>query len=53
MPLRPGGHVNYWKDPEVIGAMIDLIEARPIAAPTIAAAAVDEAPDGNVAMAAT
>jgi hypothetical protein len=53
IPLRPGGHVNYWKDPEVIGAMIDLIEARPIAVPTIAAAAVEEAPDADVALAAS
>ncbi len=53
VPLRPGGHVNYWKDTEVIGAMIDLIAARPIAVPPVAAAAVDEAPNANVAMAAT
>jgi hypothetical protein len=30
VPLRPGGHVNYWKDPEVISAIVDLIEERPI-----------------------
>jgi hypothetical protein len=53
VPLRPGGHVNYWKDTEVIGAMNDLIEARPIAVPPDAAAVVDEAPDANVAMAST
>lgn len=30
IPLRPGGHVDYWKDPEAIRAIIDLIEERPI-----------------------
>lgn len=29
IPLRPGGHVDYWKDPEVIRAILDLIEERP------------------------
>lgn len=29
-PLRPGGHVDYWRDPEVQYAIIDLIEERPI-----------------------
>lgn len=32
IPLRPGGHVDYWKDPEVVRAIIDLIEERPVAA---------------------
>ncbi len=30
-PLRPGGHVDYWKDPEVVRAIIDLIDERPVA----------------------
>lgn len=30
VPLRPGGHVDYWKDPEVIRTVIDLIEERPL-----------------------
>jgi len=29
-PLRPGGHVDYWKDPEVVRAIIDLIDERPV-----------------------
>ncbi len=49
VPLRPGGHVNYWKDAEVISAIIDLIEERPIAVLTVAAAADDEAPDATAA----
>ncbi len=30
IPLRPGGHVDYWKDPEVIRAILDLIAERPV-----------------------
>ena len=33
IPLRPGGHVDYWKDPEVIRAILDLVEEWPIASP--------------------
>lgn len=36
-PLRPGGHVNYWKDADVIQAIIDLIDGRRVSAPVRAA----------------
>lgn len=39
LPLRPGGHVDYWRDPEVTRAVIDLIEDRDIAHATADAAA--------------
>jgi hypothetical protein len=44
LPLRPGGHVNYWKDPEVLGGILNLIEERPIAVAPVAAAAEEDAP---------
>jgi hypothetical protein len=38
IPLRPGGHVDYWKDPEVIRAILDLIDERPVASAPLGAA---------------
>lgn len=37
IPLRPGGHVDYWKDPEVIRAILDLIDERPVSAEHLSA----------------
>lgn len=28
-PLRPGGHVDYWKEPEVMQAILALIDGQP------------------------
>ncbi len=28
IPLRPGGHVDYWKEAEVVGAILDLVDGR-------------------------
>jgi hypothetical protein len=30
-PLRPGGHVDYWKEPEVVSTILNLIDDRPAA----------------------
>jgi hypothetical protein len=30
-PLRPGGHVDYWKERDVVQAIVDLMEGRPAA----------------------
>lgn len=34
-PLRPGGHVNYWKDDDVTNAIVSLVNQRPIALSTM------------------
>jgi hypothetical protein len=43
IPLRPGGHVDYWRDPEVIRSIIDLIEERPLSIMAKEIAATDAA----------
>lgn len=32
VPLRPGGHVDYWKERDVLQAIVDLVDGRPVAA---------------------
>jgi hypothetical protein len=53
IPLRPGGHVDYWKDPDVIRAILDLIDERPISSPIGAGAFEADRPTAEPAPAMT
>ncbi len=53
LPLRPGGHVDYWKDPEVIRAIIALIDEKPVAAAAMEEDAVAAQAAPAAALAAT
>lgn len=50
IPLRPGGHINYWKDPDVIRSIIALIEEQPVTAATRDDIAASEAVVGAPAV---
>jgi len=36
-PLKPGGHLDYWKEPEVAEAIIELLTRKVPAVPTVLA----------------
>jgi hypothetical protein len=51
IPLRPGGHIDYWKDPDVIRSIIAIIEEQPVTATTRDEIAAGEAVMGAPALA--
>ncbi len=48
-PLRPGGHVDYWKERDVLEAIVDLTEGRPVAIGRAVAVAVPAAVESPAA----